>query len=259
MFNLVAVPVPDLSGKTILVTGASRGIGAVVTQLMVAQGAEVYAGIFRDVDPAWEACLEGAVLVQMDVTQQPDVDHVIARIRSSSGKLDVLVNNAGAILPIGHAAGLFTDSMQPAFDVNVLGVHRMTCAALPLLRDTGGVVINAGTGAATKPMEGWAAYCSSKAAARMMTQMFATELQDSGVRFFFLGIPPTDTDMQADIRQSGLNPISQIAKEDLVSPQVPASAIAWLCGPEARQLEEVLLDVREEPFATMMHKQTTTS
>jgi NAD(P)-dependent dehydrogenase (short-subunit alcohol dehydrogenase family) len=101
-------------------------------------------------------------------------------------------------------------------------------------------------------MEGWAAYCSSKAAARMMTLMFAKDMESSGVQFFFLGIPPTDTDMQAEIRTAGLNPISRIARDDLVRPEVPASVMAWLCGPEARKLDEVALDVRDELFRSMM-------
>ena len=148
--------------------------------------------------------------------------------------------------------GLATDDLRAAFEVNALGLHRMTCAALPLLRASGGVVVNAGTGAATTPMEGWAAYCSSKAAARMMTLMFAQDLAGGPVQFFFLGIPPTDTVMQSEIRSAGLNPISQIPQADLVPTAVPASVMAWLCGPEARKLDEVLLDVRDDFFKSMM-------
>ena len=86
----------------------------------------------------------------------------------------------------------------------------------------------------------------------MITLMFAKDLEGGDVQFFFIGIPPTDTEMQAEIRTAGLNPISKIAKDDLVHPDVPASVMAWLCGPQARKLDEVLLDVREEPFKSMM-------
>jgi len=184
--------------------------------------------------------------------QQQSVESAIERIRKEAGKIDVLVNNAGTITEIGHAETLPMEGFGPAFDVNVMGLHRMTITALPLLRETSGVVVNAGTGAATTPMEGWAAYCSSKAAARMLTQVFAKELNDSGVQFFFLGIPPTDTDMQAKIRESRINPISKIAQSDLVAPEVPASVMAWLCGQGARELDEVTLDVRDEMFVEMM-------
>jgi NAD(P)-dependent dehydrogenase (short-subunit alcohol dehydrogenase family) len=114
------------------------------------------------------------------------------------------------------------------------------------------MIVNGGTGAATQPMEGWTAYCSSKAGARMMTQMMAIELASDGILARFIGIPPTDTAMQGEIRQAGLNPISQIPQDDLVDPAVPASVMAWLCSDQARQLEEVILDVRQPPFPAMM-------
>lgn len=247
MFNLNPVPVPDLSGRTILLTGAGRGIGAALTRLLVDKGAKVVAGIYGKVEEP--DLLEGAKTISLDVTSQEQVDDAVA---AAGGQLDVLVNNAGVIAPIGHAASLPTDSLRQAFDVNVLGVHRMIVAALPLLKTSSGTIVNAGTGAATTPMEGWAAYCSSKAAMHMLTRMFAMELESENVRSVFIGIPPTDTDMQGSIRQAGLNPISKIAQTDLVDPSVPASVMAWLCSVEAAQRTDVIQDVRDDFFKTMM-------
>ncbi len=252
MFDLSPIEVPDLSGKTILVTGAGRGIGASLARLLAESGARVYAGVFREPDPACESLLDGCTVVDLDVTDPSSIASVVTRISSEAATLDALVNNAGAITPIGHVDKLATDALRGAYEVNTLGLHRMTCAALPMLRSAGGVVVNAGTGAATTPMEGWSSYCTSKAAARMMTLMFAKDMAASGVQFFFIGIPPTDTDMQTEIRTAGLNPISKIAKDDLVRPEVPASVMAWLCGPEARKLDDVVLDVRDDLFRSMM-------
>lgn len=252
MFDLSPIEVPDLTGRTILVTGAGRGIGAVLAGVLAAMGARVYAGVYRGVDAEYAAHLAGCIALDLDVTDDASVNAALGRISTEAGTLDVLVNNAGTITPIGHVDTLPTASLQNAFDVNVLGLHRMTRAALPLLRAAGGTVVNAGTGAATTAMEGWAAYCSSKAAARMMTLMLAKDLEGSGVRFFFIGIPPTDTDMQAEIRAAGLNPISKIARQDLVRPQVPASVMAWLCSPAARECDDVLMDVRDDFFRAMM-------
>lgn len=247
MFNLAPVPVPDLTGKVILVTGAGRGIGAALAALLVERGARVYAGHLGEGDVP-----EGAHGIGLDVTDQTQVDAAMLRIGEEAGRLDALVNNAGVIAPIGPLRALDTDALRPAFEVNVLGVHRMTVAALAMLTEAKGVVVNAGTGAATTPMEGWTAYCSSKAGARMLSQMCAMELKETGVQIFFIGIPPTDTAMQGTIREAGLNPISKIPQGDLVHPIVPASVMAWLCGPEARGLEEVLLDVRDDLFKGMM-------
>lgn len=249
MFNLAPIPVPDLSGRTILVTGAGRGIGAALVHTLVEHGATVFAGFYGAADMG---ALAGSITLPLDVTSQSSVDAAIQKVTSFGGRLDVLVNNAGIIAPIGHLADLPSDALRPAFDVNVIGLHRMTVASLPLLRESKGMIVNAGTGAATQPMEGWTAYCSSKAGARMMTQMMAMELASDGILARFIGIPPTDTAMQGEIRQAGLNPISQIPQDDLVDPAVPASVMAWLCSDQARQLEEVILDVRQPPFPAMM-------
>jgi NAD(P)-dependent dehydrogenase (short-subunit alcohol dehydrogenase family) len=254
MFDLSPIALPDLSGKTVLITGARRGIGAVLAGQMADHGARVYAGTQGTPEAESVRYLRKTHLIAMDVTDADAVSAAMARIEAETGTLDALINNAGVIAPIGHIDTLNTEGLRDAYEVNALGLHRVTCAALPLLRKSGGVVVNAGTGAATTAMEGWASYCSSKAAARMMTLMFAKDLADSGVQFFFLGIPPTDTDMQAEIRQAGLNPISKIPKGDLVDPTVPASVMAWLCGPEARKLTEVTIDVRDDFFKAMMQR-----
>jgi len=251
MFNLAPIPVPSLSGKTVLVTGAGRGIGAVLVKLLVEHGAQVFAGFYGAADMG---ALAGAITFPLDVTDQASVDAAIAQVTAFGGRLDILVNNAGIIAPIGHLADLPSDDLKPVFEVNVIGLHRMTVASLPLLRASQGVVINAGTGAATTPMEGWTGYCTSKAAARMLTQMMALEFGPLGVKPFFIGIPPTDTMMQGEIRAAGLNPISQIPRDMLVDPQVPASVIAWLCSDAARDLSEVILDVRDPLFTGMMQR-----
>lgn len=254
MFDLHPVPVPDLSGRTILVTGGGRGIGAELVRLLVENGARVFVGIHRLGRDALEPLPDAATLIELDVTSQHETDAAIKRISDEAGRLDVVVNNAGIIDPIGRLATLASDELMPAYAVNIAGVHRVSVAALPLLRQSRGTIVNSGTGAATTPMEGWTAYCTSKAGMQMLTRMFDLELSVEGIKSFFLGIPPTDTAMQGAIRQSGLNPISKIEQTELVPVRVPASVLAWLCGAEAREVDEVLLDVRQQRFKDMMAK-----
>jgi len=249
MFNLAPVPVPDLTGRTVLVTGAGKGIGAELVRILHERGARTYAGVYP-VESA-EPLPAGVTQLELDVTSQADVDAAMARIKAEAGGLDVLVNNAGVINPIGPLAEIATDDLAPAFAVNVMGVHRMTVAALPMLRESKGTVLNAGTGAATTAMEGWTAYCSTKAGMQMLTRMMALELAKDGLRIYFLGIPPTDTAMQGKIRASGMNPISQIPQGKLVPTSVPASCMAYLCSANP-SMTEVLLDVRQEVFTKMM-------
>jgi NAD(P)-dependent dehydrogenase (short-subunit alcohol dehydrogenase family) len=254
MFNLSTVTVPDLSGKTVLVTGAGKGIGAEVVRMLHAKGAQVFAGIHAA--DGVEDHPEGVTVAPLDVTKQVDVDAMISLIGAKAGRLDVLINNAGTISTIAPLSELPVTALAKALEVNVLGVHRMTIAALPLLRQARGRIINAGTGAATTPMEGWAAYCSSKAGMQMLTRMMALELAGDGIQSFFLGIPPTDTAMQDRIRASGLNAVSKILKEKLVPIAVPASCMAWLCSDAASELNEVLLDVRQDVFTRLMDLKT---
>ena len=250
MFNLAPVPVPNLAGKTILVTGAGRGIGAELVRILDTAGAKVFAGVH--IADRIEDHPVGVRKLMLDVTKQQDVDSTITEITAQAGRLDVLVNNAGTISTIGRLADLPASALSTAFEVNVVGVHRMTTAALPLLRAARGRIINAGTGAATRPMEGWAAYCASKAGMQMLTRMMALELSADGIKTLFLGMPPTDTVMQDKIRASGLNPISKIPREKLVPIAVPASCMAWLCSAAADTVDEVLLDVRQDLFTRQM-------
>lgn len=250
MFNLSTVPIPDLTGKTILVTGAGKGIGAELVRMLHHAGARVFAGV-HGADVA-ESAPAGVVQLVLDVTRQEEVNSALAEVSQRAGGLDVLINNAGTISTIGPFASLDPAALTAALEVNITGVHRMTLAALPLLRKSRGQIINAGTGAATTPMEGWTAYCTSKAGMQMLTRMMALELAPEGIQAFFLGIPPTDTAMQAKIRASGINPLSKLPKEKLLATKIPASCMAWLCGDDARGVAETLLDIRQEVFTKLM-------
>jgi len=250
MLKLSTVPVPDFAGKTILVTGAGKGMGAELVRILHANGARVFAGVHK-ADTVEEAP-SGVTQLALDVTRQDEVDAALSRIAREAGRLDGLVNNAGTMSAIGPYAALSPEALAQALDVNVTGVHRVTLAALPLLRQSHGRIVNAGTGAATTALEGWTAYCSSKAGMQMLTRMMALELAPEGIQAFFLGIPPTDTAMQDQIRGSGINPISKIPKQDLYPAAIPATCMAWLCSDAAKAVTEVLLDVRQEIFTSMM-------
>ena len=126
MFNLAPVPVPDMTGRTVLVTGAGQGIGADLVRLLHEKGARVFAGYYP-ADPVGPFPA-GVTALPIDVTRQADVDAALARVRSESGRLDVLVNNAGIITPIGPLTQIATDALAAAFAVNVMGVHRMVVA-----------------------------------------------------------------------------------------------------------------------------------
>jgi NAD(P)-dependent dehydrogenase (short-subunit alcohol dehydrogenase family) len=249
MSQLRPVPLEPLEGAIALVTGAGQGIGLATALSLSAAGAKVIAGYYQRSSASLPSEIDQ---LRMDVTQQSAVDSAAKLIGEKYGALDILVNNAGTVTPIGHFGDWSSEEMALAFEVNVVGTHRVVKAVLPFLKRSRGVIINAGSGAAFTPLEGWAAYCSSKAALAMLSRVIDLEIASFGIKTFFLGIPPTDTEMQAKIRSSGLNKISEIPPSALNAVEVPASIITWLCSPKAREIEAILVDVRDELFVKMM-------
>jgi NAD(P)-dependent dehydrogenase (short-subunit alcohol dehydrogenase family) len=148
-----------------------------------------------------------------------------------------LVNNAGVIEPIGALAETDPDAWKRSIEVNLVGAYHTARATLPQMLEAGnGTVINVSSGAAHRPLEGWGAYCAGKAGLAMLTEAIALECADAGIRAFGLAPGVVDTDMQATIRASGINRISQIRQIDLAPVGHPAAAIYYLCTAAADDL-----------------------
>jgi NAD(P)-dependent dehydrogenase (short-subunit alcohol dehydrogenase family) len=125
----------QLNGKNILVTGAGQGVGRAIGEAFVAEGANVafhYNTSGVGADEAAAAAVAGgatAMSVQADISSQADVDRMIAAVEGQLGSIDVLVNNA-AFTPVGPFLELSADDLEKAVDVTVLGMMRITQAAL---------------------------------------------------------------------------------------------------------------------------------
>jgi NAD(P)-dependent dehydrogenase (short-subunit alcohol dehydrogenase family) len=225
-----------LDGKVAMITGASRGIGAAAARAMAAEGAAV--ALLARSAGALEALgkeLGGrALAVPCDVADFGAVSAAVARTREAFGRVDVLVSNAAVIDPIGPLASADPAAWAAAIDINVKGVFNGLRAVLPvMLGQGGGTVISIGSGAATNPLEGWSAYCASKAAVLMLARCAHHELKGKGIRAFSLSPGTVATDMQRAIRASGINPVSQMAFEDHAPPEHPARALVWLATADA--------------------------
>ena len=105
--------------------------------------------------------------------------------------------------------------------------------------------MNVSSGAAHHPLEGWGAYCASKAALAMLTRQCALEAGDKGVRVYGFAPGTVDTQMQEMIRASGLNRVSLMRPEDHAPAHEPAQAMTWLCSTEAADLAGQELSVRD--------------
>lgn len=225
----------DLAGRLVAITGAARGIGAAAAQAFAAQGARV-ALISRD-GARLDALVSDlgsdvAMAVPCDVADAGALTAALARAEAAFGPLEVLVNNAGVVDPIAPIAQADPADFARTIAVNVNGVFNGMRAALPGMIDRGrGTILTIGSGAAHNPLEGWGAYCSSKAAAWMLTRTANLEAGTRGVRVISLSPGTVATDMQAKIRQSGVNPVSQLDWSVHIPPEWPAQTLVWLCGP----------------------------
>ena len=242
----------ELKDKVAIVTGASRGIGAETARLFAERGAKVVltarsADAIRALAEAIRGDGGEAVAVAGDVTRYADVEAVVGAASERFGRLDVLVNNAGAIEPIARLADSDPAAWDTAFDINAKGVYHGLRAAIPAMRaDGGGVVVNVSSGAAVNALEGWSHYCAGKAAALMLTRAAHLEYGEAGIRVVGLSPGTVATDMQVAIKASGINRVSELDWSDHIPPEWAARAIAWLATDDARAFDGGDVSLREE-------------
>lgn len=175
----------NIADKTILITGASRGIGRALVDEALRRGAKrVYAGTrgpLAHADPRVTA-------LKLDVTSAEDIQ----RAAASTGNLDVLINNAG-IAPYDDLSN--PEVLERTFAVNLFGVLNVTRAFLPLLKRSRGAIVNHLSMVALAALPLIPAYSISKAAALNLTQSLRALLAGDGVRVYGVVLGPVDTDM----------------------------------------------------------------
>tara|TARA_R110002020_G_scaffold25240_3_gene82271 strand:- start:2207 stop:2965 length:759 start_codon:yes stop_codon:yes gene_type:complete len=239
----------DLSGKTALITGASRGIGEAAARIMAGYGANVVLAARSTRDTARIAADIGdrALAVTCDVAQYGDVENAVDEAIRSFGSLDILVNNAGVIDPIARIEDSDPEAWDQVVDINFKGVYHGLRAAIPVMkRQGGGVIINISSGAATGALEGWSHYCATKAAVLSLTRCAHAECAADNVRVVGLSPGTVATDMQRSIKSSGVNPVSQLDWSQHISPDWVGEAIAWLTTDAARAYDGDDMSLRTE-------------
>ncbi|MBQ2261638.1 MAG: SDR family oxidoreductase [Loktanella sp.] len=226
----------SMAGKTVLITGASRGIGEAAAREFASAGANV-ALIGRSTDDI--ARIAGdigqkALAIPCDVARFTQFEQAVAATAKTFGGLDVLINNAGVVDPMGDFAGLDPDEWGRTIDINLKGVMHGMRAVIPgMIAQGHGTILNISSGAAHNPVEGWTAYCASKAGAYMLTRTADLECRAKGLRIMGLSPGTVATQMQRDIKESGVSPVSQLDWSVHIPPEWPAKALIWMCSPEA--------------------------
>lgn len=226
----------DLSGKTAFITGASRGIGEATARLFAQAGARV-ALVARSSEEISRIASEigaGALAVPCDIASYASVDAAASETEAKLGPIDILINNAGVVDPIARLVKTDPEGYAKATAINLNGTFNAMRRIVPgMITRGGGTVLTVSSGAAHRPVEGWTAYCSAKAGVAMLTKMLHHEEHWRGVRAMGLSPGTVATQMQREIKASGVNPISQLEWSDHIPPEWPAKALLWMCGSEA--------------------------
>tara|TARA_R110002012_G_scaffold248925_6_gene425581 strand:- start:443 stop:1192 length:750 start_codon:yes stop_codon:yes gene_type:complete len=239
---------PDLSAKTVLITGASRGIGAAAARAFAAKGANV-ALLSRSTGAIADLAGEigkTALAIPCDVASWSEMARATDAAVEAFGSLDVVIGNAGVIDPIGPLMDTDPDAWSAAIDVNLKGVYHGMRAALPIMMAEGaGTIITISSGAAHRALAGWSAYCSSKAGAKMLTEACHVE---HGETLRVMGLSPgtVATQMQREIKASGVGPVADLDWSDHIPPEWVAQALVWMCGPDADEFRGTELSLRDE-------------
>jgi NAD(P)-dependent dehydrogenase (short-subunit alcohol dehydrogenase family) len=223
-----------LNGKTIVITGASKGIGAAAARFLAEHGANVVLAA-RSGDVVKKVATEigdSALGVACDVGKHGDVVALIEAAKARFGRVDVLVNNAGLIDPIARIGDGDPAAWGHVVDVNLKGVYYGIHTVLAdMVAQGGGTIINISSGAASNALEGWSHYCATKAGVLSLTKCTHHEYANSGVRVIGLSPGTVATDMQHQIKAAGYSAVAKMDFADHIPPEWVGKAIGYLCGP----------------------------
>jgi NAD(P)-dependent dehydrogenase (short-subunit alcohol dehydrogenase family) len=193
-----------------LVTGGSSGIGLAIARMLRDEGFELTLVSRRPEKVEAAAAELGAVGIAANMAEAEDCARIVAEHRDRFGRLDVLVNSAGIGIG-GSVEDLPLKHLDLQLDVNLRGLFLVTQAAIPLLRDSRGWIVNLASIAGTLPTPGLATYGATKAAVIALTRSLNGELDADGVRAVALCPGFVDTPMA---QWSGIEPGEMIRPED---------------------------------------------
>jgi NAD(P)-dependent dehydrogenase (short-subunit alcohol dehydrogenase family) len=250
------------TGQVAWVTGAGRGIGRAAAWALAEQGAAV-ALVSRTQDEIEKVAEEirsrggTAIASLLDVSNWDMVHWTAQQIEAALGPIDILINNAGVLGPLGKLWETDPEQAGRQIDINLSGAYYCLRAVLPDMVKRGrGVIVNVSSGAATTVAQGWSVYAASKAGLDQLTRNAAIDLKDTAIRVYSLYPGLVETRMQETLRAATpdqLPPdrrqyfIDQKEAGKVLPPEVPARALVWLCSPHCDLESGTVINLRSQP------------
>lgn len=240
-----------LAGKTALITGSARGIGAAIAVRYSQEGAKVVVNYSRSEAEA-NAVVESirsaggeAIAVRADVGRTADIAPLFDATMKAFGRLDILVNNA-AIMQRTFLPDVTAEAIDAHFNVNVRGYLLCAQKAAELMK-AGGSIINVGSAISRMAYPGAVVYSATKGAIDVMTRVLAAELGPRGIRVNVLAPGSTRTDMNSEksgkTKEEEMQEIALTALRRIGECDDIADAAVFLAADEARWVTGTWLDV----------------
>lgn len=237
----------DIAGKTVVITGASSGIGQAVAVRLAASGAAVVLGARRrdrldQLVAEIEAQGGTASAMVADVTRREDMAALVAHAVDRFGKIDVLINNAG-VMPISRLDVLDIDGWDRTIDTNIKGVLYAIAAALPLMKaQRSGHIISLSSVAGHRVNAGAAVYAATKHAVRVISESLRQEVTRDGIRVTIISPGATETELFDKITDPATQERLAGAAAMALPADTVARALAYAIGePADVDINEILI------------------
>lgn len=237
----------NISGKVVVITGASSGLGEATARLLSAQGATVVLGARRmDRLQSLTTELSGkggkALAIATDVADRDQVKNLVDTAVQQFGRIDVMLNNAG-LMPQAPLERLKIDEWDQMIDVNIKGVLYGIAAALPhMIRQKSGHIINVSSMAGHKVGPGWVVYAATKHAVRILSEGLRMEVKPYNLRTTIISPGAVATELPYSVREPDVAAgVQNFYKEVAIQADSFARTVAFaISQPEDVDINEIL-------------------